>query len=296
MQLIKRPFYYNQEQLNSLTYLKILNIQYYTKFIICDQKIESLGVYDIIRFIKIKKKKKGNKRLKIKLKREKFVSDIFIDIHESIEYLEDDFFYKNKVKSAIGFSYNFQNKYFSNYKVLHSDFVEKYFKFNNQKNYLTKYYNNLKFLSLKNQYKLIVPLRPHKGGFISFGFGFKGFIGHNSLRYPTKEQLYYNIKNSWLNLASLVFFSSRLRVVMRRKKFIKKRKAKKMRKIKRMKLKRSIRIAFLKPNLAQPKVKKKLVKKRNCYKTQKKITNILSFKLPKTDFFDKKKNSFSKKK
>lgn len=276
MQLIKRPFYYNQEQLNSLTYLKILNIQYYTKFIICDQKIESLGVYDIIRFIKLKKKR-SNKRHKIKLKREKFVSDIFIDIHESIEYLEDDFFYKNKVKNAIGFSYNFQNKYFSNYKVLHSDFVEKYFKFNNQKNYLTKYYNNLKFLSLKNQYKLIVPLRPHKGGFISFGFGFKGFIEHKSLRYATKKQLYYNIKNSWLNLASLVFFSSRLRVVMRRKKFIKKRKAKKMQKIKRTKLKRRIRITFLKPNLMQIKVKKK-------------IPTMFSFiKLPKTDFFDKKK-------
>lgn len=235
MQLIKKPFYYNSQKLNSLSHLKILNYQYYSKFILCYQKIESLGIKNIIKLKKFKLKRKKFKK-KIRIKIEKILSEIYLDTGISIEYLEDDFLYKNKTQYSLGFSYNFYEKYFSNAKILNHDFTEKYFKFNKQKNYLTHFYKNLKLLSIKNKYKLIIPLKPKKGGFVSFGFGFLGFLNKSSLRYLTKSQFYYKIVKSWYLLTTLVFSHSKLKL------FFKKKKSKQ---IKSKKIKKHLKFHFL---------------------------------------------------
>lgn len=221
MQLLKRPFYYNVLKLNDLTKIKILNYEYYPKFLICDSKYIDLGIKKkktrkLFKNLKKKRKKRGKKKT-VKLQFKTFLNEIYLDTFNFIEFLEDDFFYQNRVKYKLGFSYKCKTKYFSNTKILNHDFKEKCFSLNYYKNYLTTFYKNLKFISLKNKHKSIIPLQPKKNGFVVFGFGILGVIKKLFFQHITKTQLYLIILKSFYTLPTFTFFWSKLKIKFRKR-------------------------------------------------------------------------------
>ena len=218
MQLLKYPFYYNFLKLDSILYQKILNYSYYVKFIFCHLTKLIIGT-KLKSIVKLKFSKRKSKRFKkrMKLKVELFLIESFFSTFSFIEYYEDDFFLKNKVKHSLGFSYNYQEKYFVNQKILNHDFLEKYFKFNSSKNFLLKFYKNLKRLSLQTKYKLIIPLKSRKGGFIVFGSGFFGFLKSKNIYKITFSYLFMLINAYFYAFPSFSFIFSKLQIFIKLK-------------------------------------------------------------------------------
>lgn len=216
MQLLKHPFYYNSLNLESIISKKILNYTYYAKFILCHLSKINLGT-KVKSIFKLKFAKKKSKLLKkkIKIKLDLFLIESFFSTFNSIEYYEDDFFFKNRVVNSLGFSYNYHEKYFVNKKILNHDFLEKYFKFNNAKQFLFKFYKNLKRLSVKTKYKLIIPLKAKKGGFIIFGSGFFGFLKSRNIYKITFSYLRLLISGYFYVFPSLSFIFSRLQIFIK---------------------------------------------------------------------------------
>ena len=207
MSLLKLPFFYNSPQIKSFIIHKILNLEYYSNFIFCEEfKSTTLKTT-----IKLLKKKQKNKK-KFKLKLNIFLNEIFIDTNNFIEYFEDDFFHSKKTIANLGFNYKLKQKYFSNDKITKYDFIEKYFLFNSCKNYLNNFYKNLQTISLKTPYKILMPIKPKKSGYIIFSFGLIGSINKKSLKIITKKQLFYQELNFFFILPTLSFYFLNLKI------------------------------------------------------------------------------------
>jgi len=251
MQLLKRPFYYQTLKLNQFITKKILNYTYYPKFIVCNTKTTDLG--DKTRLVRrrftnvtqinkhkkeknnkkgktVKKNKKNVKKAKknrkpkktsrkklVKLYFEQVLSEIYLATFNFIEYVEEDFFYKQKSNLEQGFSYKMKEKYFYNNRLTNHDFLEKTFHFNSCRNYLNRFYKSLTILSLKNKYKTLIPLSPKKGGFSVFGIGLLGTIKRKNIQYMNKFQLSNLILNSFYLLPTLTFFSTKLMFKFKKK-------------------------------------------------------------------------------
>ncbi len=218
MQLLKYPFYYNVLNLDSIISKKILNYTYYVKFIFCHLTNLVIGtkVKSIFK-VKVSKKKSKLFKKKIKLKVDLCLVESFFATFNYIEYYDEDFFLKNKLINSLGFSYNYTEKYFVNQKILNHDFLEKYFKFSSSKNFLLNFYKNLKRLSLNTKYKLIIPLKSRKGGFLIFGSGFFGFLKSKNIYKITFYYLFMLINGYFYIFPSFSFNFSKLQIFIKLK-------------------------------------------------------------------------------
>ena len=217
MPFLTLSFYYNKQLLDSFINKKILNDQYYSKFIFCSQKIITLDYK--IRFFK---KKLSLKKLHFKYQTENKINYIYIDNSAFLEYIVDDFFYKNSINIFPGFSLKLKEKYFSNLKAPKYDFIEKYFYFKKNLNYLQKLLKNFKKLSLyrTKKYKTIIPLKIIKGGFLVLGFGFIGFLPLNQIVYTKKLFINLTKKQKQYLIPTIYFFKSIVQIswVLKKKK------------------------------------------------------------------------------
>lgn len=225
MQFLKRPFYYQNIKLNEFIIKKALNYKYYPKFLICENKTTGLAIktklikktFQTVKNKTQKKiKKKGKKRL-IKVGIEQILNEIYLSTFDFIEYIEADFVSTNKATITKGFSYKMKEKYFSNTKITNHDFIEKTFYFNSCRNYLNNFYKHLRFISVKNNYKTVIPLQPKKGGFIVFGNGCLGAIKTQGLHYMAKNNLTSLMLNSFYLLPTFNFFSTKLAIQFKKK-------------------------------------------------------------------------------
>lgn len=208
MSLLNLSFYYNKQLLYSFIDKKILNDQYYSKFIFCSKKLMAIDYK--IRFFK---KKISSKKLYFNYQTENKINYIYIDNSLFLEYIVEDFFYKNLRNVSNGFSLKLKEKYFSNLKAPKYDFIEKYFYFKKNLNFLQNTLKNFKKLTTnKTKYKTIIPLKIIKGGFIVLGFGFIGFLPLSQILYTKK--LFINITKRQMQylIPTIYFFKSVLQI------------------------------------------------------------------------------------
>lgn len=218
MLFLNTSFYYNKQLLYSFINKKILNDQYYSKFIYCNKKIIAIDYK--IRFFK---KKLSLKKLYFKYKIENQINYIYIDNSFFLEYIIEDFLYKNLINVFPGFSLKLKDKYFYNIKIPKYDFIEKFFLFKKNLNYLQNILKNFKKLSTnKTKYKTIVPLKIIKGGFIALGFGFIGFLPFNQIFYTKKTFTNITKRQMQYLIPTIYFFKSVLQISW----FFKKKKSK----------------------------------------------------------------------
>jgi hypothetical protein len=216
---MKLPFFYNKPLINSFTFNKILNYQYYNKLLSIDLEIAAKPrLLDFIEYkpkkIFIKKKKLKNITEQLQLKYTVTESDFFFDVYDSIEYIDDDFLYNRLDNISLGFTFNSQDKYFINRKALDFDFSEKIFVFTKTKNFLNSMYNSLNCLSINNlTYKSIMPLKATKGGYFVLGFGLTGFMPINQIFYnDCLVSLSKQLARTNTNIIYLPFFESHFKI------------------------------------------------------------------------------------
>lgn len=204
--MIKLPFFYNKALVNSFTFSKILNYQYYTKFLYINLENTTNSKFLEVIELQIKKQKRKKKKkvaiiIPKELKRKYSIirSEIFFDLYNAIEYLKDDFLLSRLNHVETGFTFNVREKYFVNKKALGFDFKEKMFSFQQTKHYLDSVYLSFNNLLSKNlTYKTIMPIRPVKGGYFVLGFNLLGFM-------PADQILYTKALNSKIFLNSCSF-------------------------------------------------------------------------------------------
>ena len=208
MQILTKPFYYNKQIIYSFIEKKVLNYQYYIKYLYCYKEINYIDTPT-----NQIKKKNYSKKFEFKYKIEIKSSDIYFDTFSAIEYIEDDFLYKKFKYITPGFTLKLKEKYFSNLKISKYDFIEKYFSFKKSTDYLKLTLKSLNKLSIKKiKYKNLIPLKPIKGGYITFGFGFIGFLPKTQIIYK-KKKLFNIIKNKIFYIFPLIsFFKSLLSI------------------------------------------------------------------------------------
>ena len=175
-------------------------------------------------------KEKGyrtKKRLKKRINRKRFLgkkyfpktidiisSELYFENFLKTEYIEDDFFFNEKILNTItGFTFKLKSIFFSNIKYTRLDFIEKYFILKKHKNYVKELLTTFKIMTSKStKYVTLILLKPIKGGYKIFSLNLIGIVPNNHLTYLKKKKLNYILNNKQYALSLIKFFTAFLTI------------------------------------------------------------------------------------